>query len=87
LAAYFKRPVSELDISFEEFCHWQAFFSLEPPDQKDDIRLAMLLERITNMSGKSVKKPVKVEDFLPKEEKKMAQTLEEQKEFFRNLKG
>lgn len=64
-----------------------AYLEMEPPEQGDQYRTALLLERITNMSGKSVKKPVKVEDFMPKAPKKMAQTMEEQKAFFRSLRG
>jgi hypothetical protein len=39
------------------------------------------------MAGKSLKKPVKVEDFLPKAEPKPAQTADEQKAFFKRLRG
>ena len=79
--------MSELKISFEEFCHWQVFFELEPQDYGDNYRTALILERITNMAGKSLKKPVKVEDFLPKAEPKPAQTADEQKAFFKRLRG
>lgn len=85
LAAYFKDP--HLQLTWEQFMHWQAYFEIEPPEHNDNYRTALILERITNMSGKSVKKSVKVEDFMPKKETKQAQTMEEQKAFFRNLRG
>jgi hypothetical protein len=88
LAAFFKRPVSELDISYEEFMHWLAYLELEPPDYGATYRTALVLERITNMSGKSVKKPVKVDDFMPKAPViEMAQTIDEQKAFLRSIRG
>lgn len=60
---------------------------MEPQDYGDNYRTAMILERISNMAGKSLKKPVKVEDFLHKAEKKTAQTADEQKAFFKRLRG
>jgi len=77
--------VSELNISWREFLHWQAYFQLEPPDAADNYRTAMVLAQITNMSGKSLAKgkTSKPEDFLAK--KVVVQSAEDQKAFLRSL--
>ena len=84
LAAFFRDP--HLSLTWEQFCSWQAYFEIEPPEQADNWRAALLAERITNMSGRTVKKPAKVEDFMPSHKAKpKAQTAAEQKAFFRGL--
>lgn len=88
LAWHFKRPVSELNLSWREFAHWMAFLQLEPPDAAENYRLAVLLSQMTNISGKSLPKgkKVKPEDFLPKPAEK-EQDSSMQKQFFMSLRG
>lgn len=87
LAFYFKRPVSELNISWREFLHWQAYLRIESPENGDNRRTAALLAQITNMAGRSLpdKKQVKPDDFLRTEAK--AQTQDEQKAFLMSFGG
>ena len=87
LAFYFKRPVSELNITWREFLHWQAYLEMEPPEQGDNNRTAALLSQITNMAGRSLpdRKRVKPEDFMGKPQK--VQTEQNQKAFLQGLGG
>ena len=84
LAYLLGKTVSELDITWEEFVYWQAYFSMEPPDAGDNARTAAVLAQITNMSGKSLPKgkTVTADDFLGK---KKQQTIKEQIAFMRGL--
>jgi hypothetical protein len=81
LAALLGKTVSELNITWREFLHWQAYLKMEPVDAGDNARTASLMACITNMSGKVVKKAVSPSDFLPKK----PQTPEQQKAFFKSL--
>ena len=87
LAFYLGKTVSELDITWEEFIHWQAYLRLEPPDEPANVRNAALMATITNMSGRSLpkNKTVAVDDFLGT--KKRQQSAEEQIAFMRGLGG
>jgi hypothetical protein len=89
LAFYFKRPVSELNITWREFLYWQAYLDIEPPEQGDNNRTAALLAQITNMSGRSLpdRKRVKPEDFMHKPSEEKAQTEQDQKAFLQGLGG
>ena len=53
-------------MSWREFSYWQAYLHIEPPDDGDNKRLAILLAQITNMSGRILpgKRTVKPSDFL-----------------------
>ena len=84
LAFYLGKTVSELDMTWEEFIHWQAYLRLEPPDEPGNIRNAALMATITNMSGRSLpkNKTVTADDFLGK---KRQQTVEEQIAFMKSL--
>lgn len=87
LAFYLKRPVSELTITWREFLHWQAYLAIDPPDEGDNQRTALLLAQITNMAGRSLpdRKRVNPEDFIRKREKQ--QTVEDAKAFLMGLRG
>jgi hypothetical protein len=66
-----------------------AFLKMEPPDEGDNYRTAMLLTQITNMAGKSLPKgkKVKPEDFIGKPEANKVQRPEDHKAFFLTLRG
>lgn len=83
LAAFLGKTVRELDISWTEFMHWQAYLEAEPPEQGAVHRTAAVLAQIANFSGRSLPdgKRVKASDFLPKK----AQTAQQQKAFFKSL--
>lgn len=87
LAFYLGKTISELDITWEEFIYWQAYFSLEPPEAPANARAAAIMAQITNMSGKSLPKgrSVTMEDFLGKKTKPM--TAEEQIAMMRGIGG
>lgn len=89
LAFYFRRPVSELNISLREFYHWLHYLKLEPPDEGERQRFAALMAQMTNMSGKSLKQghTVTADDFLGKPKEIKRQTAEEQIAFMKGLKG
>ncbi len=83
--------MSELNMSWREFLYWQAYLQIEPTDDGDNKRMAMLLAQITNMSGRMLpgKKTVKPDEFLsglgfnvsmPKE-----QSMEDQIAFMKSL--
>lgn len=80
----FRRPLTELRITWREFLYWQAFLTEEHPDLAENRRTASLMATITNMSGKVMKdnQQVTAEDFLggPK-----PQTMEQQIAFMRSL--
>lgn len=84
LALLLGKTIDELDITYDEFMHWQAYLRLEPPEQPANQRLAVLLAQITNMSGKALKegKTVKPEDFLGESRQ---QTMQDQIAFFKSL--
>ena len=84
LALLLGKTVSELKMSWREFMHWQAYLRIEPPDDGDNKRTAMLLAQITNMSGRSLpkNKSVKPDDFLGKPK---PQTMQEQIDFMKSL--
>lgn len=71
LALLLGKTLSEFDMDWEEFVYWNAYLSIEPPDEGDNQRTAMLLSQITNMSGRSLpdRKQVKPDDFLGKPKK------------------
>lgn len=82
MAAFFRDP--HLDLTWQQFCDWQAYFEMEPPDYGDNLRTAILAERITNMAGRASKKTAKVADFMPNAKPK-GQSAAEQKAFLRGL--
>jgi len=86
LAFHFRRPPSELRISFREFLHCLKYLQIEPPDEAENNRTAVLLAQISNMAGKSLPKGkhMKPEDFIGR---KRAQTAEEQKAFLKSITG
>ncbi len=88
LAFHFKRPVSELNLSWREFQYWLAFLDAEPPDYGDNYRTALVLSQITNMAGRSLpdKKRVSPEDFMGKPEP-LVQTEADIKTFMLSLRG
>lgn len=85
LAGYLGKTLDELDISYDEFTYWCAFLKLEPPEEAANMRTAMLLSQITNMSGKSLRegRSVTPDDFLGKP--KPAQSLDDQIAFFKSM--
>jgi len=78
-------------MTWREFTYWMAYLELEPPDQGDNYRSAMMLAQITNMSGRSLPegKRVKPEDFLGNAEKPVttAQSEADQKAFLQSLRS
>ena len=86
LASHLGKTVSELDITWDEFIYWQAYFGIEPADEAATQRTAMILAQITNMSGRSMPKGKMVgpEDFLGKPKE---QTAEDQIAFMRSISG
>jgi len=87
LAFYLKRPVCELNMSWRELLHWQAYLEIEPPEQGDNNRTSALLAQITNMAGRSLpdRKRVTPEDFMRKPERR--QTEQDQKAFLQGFGG
>ena len=87
LAFYFRRPVSELNISVREFYWWLAYLQIEPPEEAANYRNAALMAKLTNVAGRALpdRKMVKPSDFLGSEKKQPAQTADEQKAFMRSL--
>lgn len=79
--------MSELNITWREFLHWQSYLAIEPPEMGDNQRTAALLAQITNMAGRSLpdKKRVTPDEFMHKPKKQ--QTEQEQKDFLRALGG
>ena len=75
-------------MTWREFTYWMAYLELEPPEQADNYRSAMMLAQMTNMSGRSLPegKRVKPEDFLGKAEP-VAQSEHEQKAFMQSLRS
>lgn len=61
---------------------WEEYFSIYPFTQdREDYRVALLASVISNMSGKTLKKPVEVDRFLPeylRPERIAEKSLEEQ---------
>ena len=84
MAMLLGKTVSELDITWREFVHWQAYLKLEPPERAANERTAALLAQITNMSGRSLpnKRTVKPDDFLGRSS---VQTAEQQIAFMKSL--
>ena len=85
LASHLGKTLSELDITWEEFVYWQAYFHLEPPEEPAMQRTAAILAQITNMSGKSLPKgkTVTADDFIGR--KSNVQSIEDQIAFFKTL--
>jgi hypothetical protein len=53
-------------MNANEFVGWQAYFDIYPfTQEREDARTALLAQMIANMSGKSLKKSVKLSAFLP----------------------
>jgi hypothetical protein len=75
-----------LNLTWREFTYWLAYLDMEPPDQAENYRAAMLLAQITNMSGRSLPdgKRVKPEDFLGKP-RAGVQSQAEQKAFLQSF--
>ena len=71
--------MSELDITADEFIHWQSFLLMEPPDDAENRRAAAIMATITNMAGRSLKdgKKVSADDFYGTKEEWL-QTAAEQ---------
>ena len=86
LALLLGKTLSELDMSWREFQHWQAYLSIEPPGKGDNERTAALLSQITNMSGRSLpaNKRVEPSDFLGKTETH-SMTIDQQIAFMKSI--
>ena len=86
LALLLGKTLSELDMSWREFQHWQAYLNIEPPDKGDNERTAALLSQITNMSGRSLppNKRVEPSDFIGKAETS-PMTIEQQISFMKSI--
>lgn len=85
LALLLGKTLSELsDMTWEEFVYWNAYLAIEPPEEGNNQRTAMLLSQITNMAGRSLPdgKRVKPEDFLGKKEE---QSFQAQIDFMKSL--
>lgn len=86
----------ELPVSEIEF--WREYYSMFPfPQDREDSRIALLAQTISNMSGRSLKDSAlrKIEDFLPDYlgtrkitivEKSLEQQRLEKEEFKKKLK-
>jgi len=49
-----------------EFIGWQAYFEVYPfTQEREDERTALLAQVVANMSGKSLKKTIKLSAFMP----------------------
>ena len=56
------------ELTAEQFAEWAAFFGLEPWGfHEENRRMAVVASTVANMSGKKVKRPVPVTDFMPKD--------------------
>ena len=86
LALLLGKTVSELNMSWREFTHWQAYLKIEPPEQADNMRTASLMAQITNMSGRSLpdKKMLSADDFLGIK-KTRGQSMQDQINFMKGL--
>ena len=73
LALSLGKTVSELsrNITAREFASWLAYFEIEPPDERDDQRMAVTCATIAQCAGNKVTP----DDFLGN---KKQQTVEEQ---------
>lgn len=90
MAGHLGKTIGELDITWDEFIYWQAFFGIEHPEEAANQRTASILAQITNMSGKSLKDGVKVtaDEFLGKPIKNQPtrkQSIEAQIAFFKSM--
>jgi hypothetical protein len=78
-----------LDLTWDEFWHWIAYFEMEPPNRAEDYRAAMICAQVYNTAGKAFKKNVTPEQILGLEKEaskpKQYQTAAEQKAFLRGL--
>ncbi len=53
-------------MSLEEFHMWQQFDAESPMgDLRSDLHSALVCQAVTNMSGRTVKKPVSLDKFVP----------------------
>ena len=53
-------------MSANEFIGWQAYFEIYPfTQEREDERTALLAQTVANISGKMLKKPMKLSVFLP----------------------
>ena len=79
--------MDELDITWDEFVYWQAYLTIEHPEEGDNQRTAALLAQITNMSGKSMRdgKSVTADDFLGRKKETPVQSMEEQIRVFKAM--
>jgi hypothetical protein len=80
------KTVSELDMSWREFLHWQAYLQIENPEKGANERTAAIMAQITNMSGRSLpdKKMVTAEEFLGTA-KTPQQSMQDQINFMKSL--
>lgn len=86
LALLLGKTVSEMNMSWREFLHWQAYLQIENPERGANQRTAAIMAQITNMSGRSLpdKKMVSVDDFLGTETKTAMQTMQDQIAFMKS---
>ncbi len=55
-------------MSAREFVRWWAFYAVEPWGfREENRRVALLGTTIANVSGKTLKKPLRMKDFMPDE--------------------
>ncbi len=80
------KTISELDMSWREFLHWQAYLQIENPEKGANERTAAIMAQITNMSGRSLpdKKMVTADEFLGKQ-KTAQQSMQDQIAFMKSL--
>jgi hypothetical protein len=54
-------------LSAEQFAEWGAFFNLEPWGYREErSRVALIAQTVANVSGKVVRSPMDLDDFMPR---------------------
>lgn len=76
-------------MTWEQFWYWIAYFEIEPPNRAEDYRAAMICAQIQNTAGKTYKKMVTANEILgiEKPQPERYQDVNDQKDFFRSLRG
>jgi hypothetical protein len=80
-----------MDLPASEIEYWKAYYSIFPfPEARAEAQVALLAATISNMSGKSLKRPIDMERFLPKylktEPAFVTKSIEEQQKEFQSFK-
>lgn len=75
-------------ISSRELAEWMAYYEIEPfGEERADVRAALVASTVANVHRGKKRRAYKLDDFMPRFERKTKQTADDMLGFFRALES